>query len=465
MVMVITIVIYFIAMLLVGYIASKKYITNISDFLVAGRKFPWYMVAAGLLATFVGAGSSMGVAGLGFKLGIAGAWYLIPFGISIISFAFILSRKLAALRQFTVGDILELRYAPATRVISGFWIVIMYFMITAAQIVGMGTIINVILKWPLLHSMIISTAVFVIYTILGGLWAVTLTDFIQAIIMLIGFYILGPILSVSAAGGFSGIEAKLGPQYLSMTNIPGLLLLGFCSLFFLQWVAQDAYQRMFAAKDPKTAYIACLVTGVVVLFLGFGAALVGTSAHALFPDLKPEASAVTMILKVFPSPINAIVTCALIAVIMSTADSVLLVSAMSVTRDFYQRFIKPNASDAQMILVTRVATAIAAIGALLVAIKFTFILKILIYAISIYIAAFVPVVLAAFYWKRVTTTGAIVSMLVGGVSVLLIMFNVPKLEVPALIGLPISALVLIIVSLLTKPENEKAMTFLAKVNV
>jgi Na+/proline symporter len=89
----------------------------------------------------------------------------------------------------------------------------------------------------------------------------------------------------------------------------------------------------------------------------------------------------------------------------------------------------------------------------------------LIYAISIYIAAFVPVVLAAFYWKRATTTGAIVSMIVGGVSVLLIMFNMPKLEVPALIGLPISAIVLIIVSLLTKPEKEKAMTFLEKVNV
>lgn len=250
-----------------------------------------------------------------------------------------------------------------------------------------------------------------------------------------------------------------------MANIPGLLLLGFFSLFFLQWVAQDGYQRVFAAKDSKTAYVSCIVAGVVVLFLGFGAALVGTSAHALFPDLKPEASAVTMILKVFPSPMNAIVTAALIAVIMSTADSVILVASTSVTRDFYQRFIKPDASDAQMIRVTRVATAVVAIIALLIGIKFTFILRILIYAISIYIAVFVPAVVAAFYWKRATDTGAIVSMIVGGVLVLLIMLYVPKLEVPALIGLPISAVVLIIVSLLTKPDVEKVAAFLEKAKV
>jgi len=420
---------------------------------------------AGLLATFIGAGSSMGVAGLGFKIGIAGAWYLIPLGISMLTFAFLLSRKLSALRQITVGDVLELRYAPSARVISAAWIVFMYLLITAAQIVGMGTIIHVLLKWPLLYSMIISTAVFVAYTILGGLWAVTLTDFIQAIILLAGFYLLGPILSVNAAGGFSGIETKLGPQYLSMANIPGILLLGFFSLFFLQWVAQDGYQRVFAAKDSKTAYVSCIVAGVVVLFLGFGAALVGASAHALFPDLKPEASAVTMILKVFPSPLNAIVTAALVAVIMSTADSVILVASTSVTRDFYQRFIKPDASDAQMIRVTRVATAVVAIIALLIGIKFTYILRILIYAISIYIAVFVPAVVAAFYWKRATETGAIVSMLVGGVLVLLIMLYVPKVPVPALIGLPISAVVLIIVSLLTKPDVEKVAAFLEKAKV
>jgi SSS family solute:Na+ symporter len=269
----ILVIIYFIAMLAVGVISGKKYITTISDFLVAGRKFPWYLVSAGLLATFIGAGSSMGVAGLGFKIGIAGGWYLVPFAFSLIAFAFILSKKLAALRQFTVGDILELRYAPAGRVIASIWIFFMYLLITSAQIVGMGTIISLLLQWPLVESMIVSTAVFATYTILGGLWAATLTDFIQAIILLFGFYLLGPILSVNAAGGFEAIQTKLGPQFLSVTNIPGLLLLGFFSLFFLSWVAQDTYQRVFAAKDARAAYVACIVAGVVVLFIGFGAAL------------------------------------------------------------------------------------------------------------------------------------------------------------------------------------------------
>jgi Na+/proline symporter len=135
---------------------------------------------------------------------------------------------------------------------------------------------------------------------------------------------------------------------------------------------------------------------------------------------------------------------------------------MSVTRDFYQRFVKPDASDSQMILVTRIAIAVVAVLSFLVAYQYRFILRVLLYAISIYVAAFVPSILAAFYWKRATKIGALLSMLVGGVSVLIIMLSMPKLQVPALIGLPISAVVLIVFSLVTKPDEEKARAFLEK---
>jgi len=214
--LVIGMVIYMAAMLFIGWISSRK-VAGMSDFLVAGRRLPLWMATATLLATWFGAGSSMGVAATVYSDGISGV-LADPFGasLSLILAGIFIVGMLRKKQCMTVTDIIERRFGKVAGVYASLWMIPVYVGWLGAQLLGLGTILNLLTGISVIHGTLIGAAVVLLYTCAGGMWAVTLTDVVQVGIMILGLIMLLPG-TLEMAGG---TEALVGSFTAADTLLP-----------------------------------------------------------------------------------------------------------------------------------------------------------------------------------------------------------------------------------------------------
>ncbi|MBO5923888.1 MAG: sodium:solute symporter, partial [Lentisphaeria bacterium] len=205
------IVIYMIVMLLIGWFSSRK-VNEMSDFLVAGRRLPLWMATATLLATWFGAGSSMGVSATVYADGIGGV-LADPFGaaLSLIFAGVFIVGMLRKKGCMTVTDIIERRYGKGAGIYASLWMVPVYVGWLGAQLLGLGTILNLLTGISVQTGTLIGAAVVLLYTCAGGMWAVTLTDVVQVGIMIVGLIVLLPG-AIELAGGSQAVLQSLRPE-------------------------------------------------------------------------------------------------------------------------------------------------------------------------------------------------------------------------------------------------------------
>ncbi|MEA1987470.1 MAG: sodium:solute symporter family protein [Candidatus Marinimicrobia bacterium] len=428
-----TIIFYLILLFGVGIYKSKK-VKNQSDFAVAGRSLtPWILVGT-MLATWIGTGSILGNAGKTYETGLAGL--MLPIGgvLGIIILTQI-AGKARDFEKFTIPEIIGDRFGNIPRMLSALALVIAYLVIVSYQYNAGGAVLETIFVDDAGNSMlsaqsaIIISAVFIIvYTMLAGLLSVAYTDVGNGIIITIAFVITFPILWIKA-GGWSGIEmAFISMNKESHMQFWGvyspLEIINFCLPPFLLILGDaNMYQRFFASKNAKSAKKATvfLIFGVLIIeLLIIGSAWVSSS---MIPDA--DAGKFVMIISAYrflPPILGAIMLTTIVGIIISTADSYLLVPATTIMRDFYQKYINPNASDKKIVLLSRILVLILGILAYLMSRGFakstTFFEKAL-YAYTIYGTAITPSLLAAFFWKRATSAGSIASILTGIIVTLL----------------------------------------------
>ncbi|WP_165044864.1 sodium:solute symporter [Adlercreutzia sp. ZJ138] len=428
-------IIYLAAMLGLG-IYCARFIKTFDDFFVAGRRLGFPLAVGTMSALFVG-GSAIGVAGMGHDYGIGAIWYYVAYGIGFTALGLTFVVPLRAMNEYTVADIFARRYGERVRFISSIITFFAWVFFFAAFVVAGARVVEVLLGWPLWVSILVTAGIFTVYTSVGGMWAVTMTDFVQFVILVGGLVILFPI-SISAVGGFSGLYESLDPGMFSLipTSVGGEPFTVFQGLGYIVAtlvvtgmtgiVGPDVYIRVWCAKDNRTAknvlyaVTALIVVGAIML------ALIGMCANVLNPDIEHEMSMPWMIRHLLPPGLAGIILVALMAAAISGAVPELVVCSSILARDLYQRAINPKASEKQLLKMSRILTFAVGVVGMALAIVLPGFMDLTYHCYRIFVPAIAPITIAAFYSRKTSAKSALVSMIVGAVTAIFCIVAFPE---------------------------------------
>jgi len=403
-----------------------------ADYLVAGRSLPAVVLVLTLLTSWIGAGSLFAGAENAYRNGFAALWQPAGgwFGLLFIYFIAPRARKFA---QFTLPDLLEARYNQTARILGTFAILFAYVGITSYQFKGGGDVLHLIFPDTVSSELgtYIIAAFVIVSTALAGMSSVAYMDVAIGSLVTAICIIAAPFL-LTKAGGWSGLHATLPPQYFEVLGnyriapdghlqpvwmgiIRALEFLVPTMLLMLG--NQVMYQKFFSAKTEKDARVSVVgwiigtlvLEALIVAIAVFGRALYPTGEVAMHPrEIIPYTARHGL-----PALMGALLLGAVFAKVISTASNYLFSPATNLVNDVFVRYIAPDASNKRVIIVSRVAVVLLGCWALYQAVYAESILRKMLWAYTIYSAALTPVVLAAFYSKRVTAWGAVAAIASG----------------------------------------------------
>ena len=411
------VILYVGILFLIGSWRSRRVRTG-DDFLIAGRTLPARVLVFTLLATWIGSGSLFAGAGLGYRAGFpalwqsAGAWV----GIALIYF---IAPRVRRIAQYTVPDILELRYGPAARVLGTITTVLAYSTIAAYQFRGGGRLLGLAAGVEPSTGALITAIVCVAYTSLAGMLSIAYLDVGNGLMMTVGVTLAIAFL-IGDAGGFSSAVGALRPDQVSLfgtlgTTEPAALALFLPTLFLLLGEA-NMYQKFFSARDERAARLAVVgwIAGTIVVEVLIDST--GVFASTVVPGMataESEEIVIRVAMQVLPTALGLLLVCGAAAIIISTANSFLLTPATNLIRDVYQRFVNPSVTDRQVLLYTRlIVTCLGALG-YIAGNFFPTILSMALWAYTMYGAGVTPALLGAFIWPRASRLGGVLSILTG----------------------------------------------------
>ncbi|HTJ31334.1 MAG TPA: sodium:solute symporter family protein [Acidobacteriaceae bacterium] len=390
-----------------------------ADYLVAGRSLPAIVLVFTLLSSWIGSGSLFAGAENAYKNGFAALWQPAGGWIGLLLIYFIAprARKFA---QFTIPDLLEARYNQTARVLGAIAILFAYTGITCYQFRGGGDVLHLIFPdavTPQLGTCLIAVFV-IVMTALAGMSSVAYTDVIIGSLVSITCILATPVL-LAHCGGWAGVHAALPATHF---EVLGDLTVARAMEFFLPTLLlmlgnQAMYQKFFSAKsegDARKAVVGWIIGTVIletiiVAIAVFGSALFRTGEVAEHPrEIIPYTARHGL-----PAFLGALLLAAVFAKVISTASNFLFSPATNLVNDIYVRYISPEASHKKVLIVSRLTVVLLGLWALYQALGADSILEKMLYAYTIYSAALTPVILAAFYSKRVTAWGAVSAIGIG----------------------------------------------------
>ena len=415
--------IYMGILLLIGFYSGRK-VNSMQDFLVAGRRLPLWMATATLLATWFGAGSSMGVSATVYSNGIGGV-LADPFGASLslmLAGVFIVG-LLRKKKYLTVTDIISDKFGRGAGIYASLWMVPVYIGWIAAQLLGMGTILHVITGISVFKGTLIGAIVVLIYTVSGGMWAVTLTDVVQVSLLAIGLIVIMPF-AIKEAGGMQQIVSSFKPGDLSIG--PGeITCVNDVTYYIGSWiimglgcmVGQDLIQRSLSSRSAKVAVSSSVISGFLYLLIGVIPIVIGFAARIIFAkyNITDEAMGGDLENQVMPRMaililgsihpvVMTVFLAALVSAIMSSADSSLLAGSSLLVRN-----VIDNLFPSKDPKVTLNRTRITTFALLVIATSLAFASK-SIYALMVncwtsqLVVVFLPVIIALYAPKTSRST-------------------------------------------------------------
>ncbi|MBS4192328.1 sodium:solute symporter family protein [Bacillus sp. FJAT-49705] len=446
---------YLALMVLCGIYYAKKEVKSSEDFMVAGRRLPGIVLVGTLLATWVGSGTIVGGASFIYKYGpLASIIYFAggPVGIIILYF---IADKVRALKKNTLPELLEIKYGSTTRLVATIFMLLAYIGIAAYQFIGGGIILSTTTGLsPETGTILI--AIFVIFlAVSGGMFSVAYTDFVSSILIVGGLILALPFL-IPSVGGFSGLAAALPDTHKTWSGgLTAMQLIGFfLPTLMLILGDQNMYNRFSSAKDERTAKKSTIGFFLGNIIIISTAILMATTAVVLYPNIKGDTAILHIAAHGVPIPIGAIILAAAVALIITTANSFLLSAAGNVVYDLYAKY-KGNLSEEKHLSFSRKAVIAIGVLAYILGTFFPSVLEVQMYSYTMYGAAITPIVLATFFWKRANTPGALSSIITGGLATLFweMVLGKPFGWNSILFSLPLSILVLVIVSLATEKKS------------
>ncbi|AIZ32136.1 sodium:solute symporter [Pseudomonas sp. K1(2024)] len=446
---IIVVLIYAVGMLGLGWYGMRRAKTH-EDYLVAGRNLGPTLYMGTMATTVLGGASTVGTVRLGYVHGISGFWLCAALGLGIVALNLFLAKPLLRLRIFTVTQVLERRYNPMARQASAVIMLVYALMIAVVSTLAMGTVLQVLLDVPFWMALLFGGGVVVVYSTIGGMWSLTLTDIVQFVIKTVGLmFILLPVC-VFKVGGWDSLVAKLPAASFQLTTIGwDTIVTYFLIYFFGILIGQDIWQRVFTARDAKVCQRAGTAAGVYCVIYGLACALIGMAAHVLLPDLaNPNNAFAEMIKTTLPDGIRGLLMAAALAAMMSTASACLLAASTTLTEDLLPRLRGGKQSSLN---VNRLFTLLTGLAMLAIALVVDDVIAALTLAYNLLVGGMLIPLIGAIFWKRATTAGAIASMSLGFATALLFMVK-DGLEAnsPIYYSLAVGLVSFIVVSLLSR---------------
>ena len=439
---------YALAMLLLGWYGMRR-ARNQEEFLVAGRNLGPACYLGTMAATVLGGAATVGTVRLGYVHGLSGFWLCAMLGGGILVLNLFLAKPLLKLRIYTVTQVLERRYTPLARQASAAIMFVYALMLSVVSVLAMGTVIQVLFELPFWSAILLGGSVVVIYSSIGGMWSLTLTDIVQFVIKTAGLmFVLLPIC-LSRVGGWDALVAKLPASAFALTTLGyDTIFTYFLIYFFGILIGQDIWQRVFTARSEGVARVAGSLAGVYCVIYGLVGALIGMCARVLLPDLADANNAFAAIVRsALPDGIRGLVIAAALAALMSTASAGLLAASTTLTEDLLPRLRGGRASTLGM---ARMFTLLTGLAVLAIALLVNDVIGALTLAYNLLVGGILVPLLGAILWPRATTAGALASMLLGSVAAIVFMLKDGlEANTPIYFSLGLSLVSFVVVSLLT----------------
>jgi sodium/proline symporter len=435
-----TFLVYLLIVLIIGFIAWRR-TKNLSDYILGGRQLSSGVAALSAQASDMSGWLLMGLPGYAYLSGFESGWLLIGLLTgTYLNWRIVAARLRTATEQYgdslTLPDYFERRFndhSGMLRIVSASFILIFFTFYTSSGLVAGGKLFEIVFGMPYQLAVIAGTATVVIYTFLGGFLAVSWTDFFQGLLMFLALIIVA-VIGLDQAGGFAGMSISMAGHNLHLlipfTSADGQALTWIAVVSLLGWGLGYFGQphilaRFMAIKSaelvPRARHIA-LIWVAIALSAGL---LVGLEGIVLVdPPLRgADSEKVFMVLTgLLLNPVIAgICLAGILAAIMSTADSQLLVASSAISEDFYKGLLKPKKlTDERLLQVGRLAVVGIAIVAMVLALNAdSTVLDLVAYAWAGFGAAFGPTIIMSLYWKSANYLGALAGILTGGLTVMI----------------------------------------------
>lgn len=427
----VVIVLYFSLTVLIGVWSARRSTTSSS---FHGAELGLFAIVCASSGEWLGGTATTGVSEYGFNFGLSGAWYTIGNGVGIMFLALCFAKLYRSINSVTVPGIIENFLGVKTRVVSSVLLTIVMLAVGLSQMIAAGKLGQSLMGYDFSVTCIVFSVIFIIYTLAGGMNAVAATNKMHLFVMY-GGAVLAICFALGEVDGWGGftegirkVEETNGGNYFNMFTIgmPKVIswiiagVLGACT-------AQAGIQPVLAAKDVPTARKACMLTAFVAAPFGLFTALLGMIAKVMSYNgtLLDTSGAVVVegklalptLMMNLPPVVGGIILASILAAILSTVSPIILASGTMLTKDLYHRLIKPEASDDEVLRVSRITTAVSGVICCIGAISLVdsaAILDIVYSAYSLRGALFV-ILLLGIYWKGTSEVGACWGMACTGV--------------------------------------------------
>ena len=403
---VIIILAYFVGMIVLGLIANKKQ-TGVDDYYLGGRSMGAFKIGALWMAGWIGGSSVIGTSSNSYSMGITGVWYVGAIAVGCVIFALVMAKPVKraseVLRNVTFPELIHARYDQKNSTMASITTILAMIGYTAAQFVAGASILNVLTGWNLGVCYILAAVVIVFYVSTGGLLAVTYTDIVQMALLLLGIVVLAvPLVGSQLHKMGANLVTDLPASFfdLGAWGWPTILALGLSTIMSF-FTSMDSYTRCIAAKDARTARTGTIYAAVLVLIIAGTSTFLGMAGKLILPGLSSSNNVIAaLVVELFPHGLKGLVLIGVLSAIMSTADISVLTGSASLTKDIYQRYINPNASDKTLLRVGFGASLFVGVLGAIFGWFTQDIMNILLITFTINSAGLFLPTLGAFFWKK-----------------------------------------------------------------
>ena len=448
--------IYLIIMFAIG-IYGKKYASNFSDYLTAGKRSTVLMVIGTAVGAHIGSGFIIGGAEGAVLDGYGGVWYGLGCAFSYLLLSFTIAKLVQRKGYVTLSDYFLARYKHKNiRLIYSGSTALAYLGILAGQIMA-GKAIFQGFGYNGTIGAIITTAVVLFYSTLSGLWGAYVTSIIQSSIIVVG--LIGTAIHILTSGGWEIVTSTLPEsQFNLFCYDPETWVMLVVPVLVSSVVDQGNFQRCASSKSEKVAVYGHLGAFIVLLAMAWMPVIVGMYGAAVYPNSVPASIFFTVVLGEFPPLLGAILVSSVIAAVMSTADMSFMCISATVVHDIYKGMVKPKASDKELQRMAVLTNIVVCVLGLALALSASSILSLLSSVYSLIVAGCLVPFVFGLFWKKGNARAAFSSAAVGIGLFLLDKFGLLSIPFASISTIIPAAIVYVIVSLVTQTPVESTMT-------
>lgn len=428
--------------------------------MLAGRSLHIVLSTSALFATWFGSETVFGASSQFLEGGLF-AVIEDPFGASLclLLFGIFFARKLYNMNLVTLGDFFKVRYGKKTEIIASAFLIPTYFGYIAAQLVALGLILNVVADIPVTNAIIISSVIVTLYTFIGGMWAISITDFFQSIIIIVGLLVLAYVLS-SEAGGVSTVLSEVPKKDLQffpefngtaiITWLAAWSVLGLGSI-----PSQDVFQRTMSSGSANIAVRSCYYAAILYLTVAMLPLFISLCVKHLYPGeigTDTQLTLPSMVLQHTSVPIQILFFGSLLSAVMSTTSSSILAPASLFSENVIKPLMKKKPTDKQLLMLTRLSVIFFSIAATILACLNSNIFELVgVSSVLSLVSLFIPMSFGM-YWKRSSSAGAILGMISGMIAWL--WFESNPLSVPSLVPATLISMIAFLLGSICLPDKK-----------